>query len=165
MIRETAEADFAAITAMTNQIIATTPIHFGYEPLADDELVTSWRAQRAQFPWLSLVGSDGVHGYAKAGTWRARAAYRWTCETTIYLADSARGRGLGAELYGALLEACTERGFHSAIGGITLPNASSVALHEKLGFVSVGVVRQAGHKLGAWHDVGFWQKLLTASST
>ncbi|CAN5715201.1 hypothetical protein BH11MYX1_BH11MYX1_54430 [soil metagenome] len=121
-IRETAYADFAAITAMTNEVIATTAIHFGYEPLGEDELVTLWRAQRAQFPWLTMVEQDDVLGYAKAGAWRPRPAYQWTCETTIYMAERLRGRGLGTQLYGALLEACRERGFHSAIGCITLPN-------------------------------------------
>ncbi len=159
-IRETAAEDFAAITAMTNEVIVTTAIHFGYEPLADDELVALWRTQREDFPWLTLYEGSTVLGYAKAGTWRARAAYRWTCETTIYLAASARGKGFGMQLYNALLDACRARGFHSAIGGITLPNPASVVLHEQLGFASVGVVREAGSKFGTWHDVGFWQKML-----
>ena len=144
---------------MTNRVIATTAIHFGYEPLGANELVEVWRA-RGKFPWLALEDGGGVLGYAKAGTWRARDAYQWTCETTIYMAESARGRGLGRVLYKALLDECKARGFHSAIGGITLPNDASVALHEKLGFVSVGVVRDAGHKFDRWHDVGFWQCML-----
>jgi phosphinothricin acetyltransferase len=160
-IRECTDADFPTITALTNRVIATTAIHFGYDPLADDELAALWSTQRATFPWLAMTDQAGdLLGYAKAGPWRARAAYRWTCETTIYLAETARGQGHGVALYTALLEACRARGFHSAIGGITLPNPASVALHEKLGFVPVGVVREAGTKFGAWHDVGFWQRML-----
>jgi phosphinothricin acetyltransferase len=71
-----------------------------------------------------------------------------------------RGRGVGAALYTRLLDDLRARGFHSAIGGVTLPNPASVRLHERLGFQPVGVVRQAGHKFGQWLDVGFWQLLL-----
>jgi len=160
-IRDSTDSDFATITAITNPIIATTAIHFGYEPLADDDLVTLWRSQRAQFPWLTMEQDGAVLGYAKAGTWRPRAAYQWTCETTIYMAEAARGQGLGRALYTALLAACKARGFRSAIGAITLPNPASVALHEALGFVAVGVVKDAGKKLDRWHDVGFWQRMLS----
>ena len=160
-IRECTDSDFSTITALTNRIIATTAIHFGYDPLPDAELPALWRAQRDTFPWLTMTDQAGAFlGYAKAGSWRARAAYRWTCETTIHLAESARGHGHGLTLYTALLAACRARGFHSAIGGISLPNPASVALHEKLGFVPVGVVKEAGTKFGTWHDVGFWQLML-----
>ena len=86
-----------------------------------------------------------------------RAAYRWTPEVGIYLDPAATGGGLGRELYGRLLAVLRAQGFHSAIGGITLPNPASVALHEKLGFEAMGIVREAGHKHGRWYDVGFWQ--------
>ncbi len=159
-IRSADDADFATFTAITNRVITTSATHFGYEPLADDELTGYWRTQRDRFPWLTLTNEAGqVLGYAKAGTWRERAAYRWTCETTVYLAEGHRGRGLGRTLYTALLDECAARGFHSAVAGITLPNPASVALHESLGFASIGVVREAGHKFGTWHDVGFWQRM------
>ncbi|HEX4453242.1 MAG TPA: GNAT family N-acetyltransferase [Kofleriaceae bacterium] len=158
IIREPRDDDFAALAAITNHYIATTAIHFAYEPMTEAEL----REQaRGRFPWL--VADDdvgGVIGYAKAGTWRARAAYQWTCELGLYVAPDARGRGIGTQLYSALLDACAARGFRSAIAGITLPNPASVALHERLGFASVGVVAEAGFKLGTWHDVAFFQKRL-----
>jgi phosphinothricin acetyltransferase len=78
----------------------------------------------------------------------------------LYVADELRGRGLGAAIYAQLLDACTRVGFRSAVAGITLPNAASVALHARLGFVSTGIVREAGYKLGRWHDVEFLQKQL-----
>ena len=68
------------------------------------------------------------------------------------------GRGLGTALYTELLAELARRDFRSAIAGITLPNDPSIALHQKLGFVSVGTVREAGYKLGCWHDIEFWQK-------
>ncbi|MEO8843564.1 MAG: N-acetyltransferase family protein [Kofleriaceae bacterium] len=160
-IRATEEADFGVFTAITNDLIATTAIHFGYEPLGPNELRDVWSAQRDSFPWLTMTDDAGtILGYAKAGTWRERAAYQWTCETTIYLTAASRGQGHGRVLYTSLLDACVLRGFHSAIGGIALPNAASVRLHESLGFVAVGVVKAAGRKFERWHDVEFWQRLL-----
>lgn len=156
-IRPARDGDFDAIAAITNHYIATTAIHFAYEPVAAGALAESWR--ESKHPWL--VADDGeVVGYAKSGTWRERAAYAWTCEVGLYVADGARGRGIGRALYGELLAEVARRGFHSAIAGITLPNDASVALHARFGFEPVGVVRHAGFKHGAWHDVAFYQKLL-----
>ena len=72
----------------------------------------------------------------------------------------ARGQGHGRTLYTSLLDACVRRGFHSAVAGITLPNAASVRLHESLGFVAVGVLKLRASKFDRWHDVGFWQRML-----
>jgi phosphinothricin acetyltransferase len=158
-IRAAAAGDFDAIASITNHYIATTAIHFGYEPIAAAELAAT-RAADARYPWLVLDDGGAIAGYAKAGAWRPRDAYAWTCETGIYIADAARGRGLGRSLYAALLHELARGGFRSVVAGITLPNAASVALHERLGFAAVGVVKEAGYKHGAWHDVGFWQKRL-----
>lgn len=162
VIRDAGEGDFAAIAAITNHYIVETTIHFGDREVTAEELAAQWRADRARYPWLVVAvggeGSEQVVGYAKAGTWRARPAYRWTAETGIYLAPAACGRGLGRRLYAALLDELEARGFRSAIGGIALPNLASVALHEALGFEHVGTFRDAGWKFGRWHAVGFWQR-------
>lgn len=162
--RPAAVADFDAIATITNHYIATTAIHFGYEPVTADELRATWQEQLAVYPWLVTVDAEGrVVGYAKSGSFRTRAAYRWTTETGIYLAPECCGHGLGTPLYRALLDALRARGFHSAIGGIALPNAASVRLHERLGFVHVGTIAQAGRKFDRWHDLGFWQLLLATN--
>jgi L-amino acid N-acyltransferase YncA len=152
--------DFAALAAITNHYIATTTIHFGYEPVTADELCAQWRAYRDRYPWLVAVRDGAVVGYAKAGTWRERTAYRWTTEVGLYVADAERGHGIGRALYAALLDEVARRGFRSAIGGITLPNDASVGLHRALGFTRVGVFEDAGWKHGRWHAVEFWQKRL-----
>lgn len=159
-VRATIEADFPAIAALTNVFIRTSAIHFGYAEVTVGELVGTWRSTCATYPWLTAEVDGTFAGYAKAGVWRSREAYQWTAESGIYVAESCRGRGVGRKLYGELIEELRRRGFHSVIGGVTLPNAASVRLHESLGFESVGRVREAGHKLGAWHDVGFWQLML-----
>ena len=161
MIRLAAAPDFAAIAAITNHYIRTTAIHFGSEDVTAEELRSSWSEQLETYPWLVHLDADGtVLAYAKSGTWRSRAAYRWTTETGIYVRVDRCGRGLGLPLYRRLLTVLQAQGFHGAIGGIALPNAASVRLHERLGFVPTGVVPRAGRKFDRWHDVGFWQRRL-----
>ena len=159
MIRAATADDFDAIAAITAHYVATSAIHFSYVAPTADELREQWREPR--YPWL--VADDGagaVRGYAKAGSWRARDAYRWTTELGIYLAPDQRRRGLGRGLLAALLTELVARGFHAAIAGITLPNPGSVALFEGAGFTFAGRFREVGWKLDAWHDVGFWQRAL-----
>jgi phosphinothricin acetyltransferase len=157
-IRPVRDDDFAAIAAITNHYITTTAIHFAYEPVAEADLRAMWQRHRNRHPWLVTEDGSELLGYAKSGVWRDRAAYSWTCEVGLYIADHARGRGLGRTLYTALLTECQARGFRSAVAGITLPNAASIALHERCGFQRVGTFADAGYKQGAWHAVEFWQK-------
>src|SRR5262245_53470947 len=125
-LRLARESDFAAIAAITNHYIRTTAIHFGYEDVPADELRTMWQDGRDVYPWLVAELDGEIAGYAKAGTWRTRAAYRWITETGIYLAPSHCGRGLGPPLYRALLDTLRKQGFHAAVGGIALPNDPSI---------------------------------------
>jgi phosphinothricin acetyltransferase len=160
MIRPVRETDFDAIAAITNHYILTTTIHFGYEALPVAHYRAMWKPD-GRFPWFAVEEAGEVVGYAKAGTWRDRAAYDWTTEVGLYIRHDVRGRGLGRALYTTLLDELARREFHSAIAGITLPNEPSIKLHLALGFVSVGIVRDAGFKHDAWCDVEFFQKLLT----
>jgi phosphinothricin acetyltransferase len=157
MIRAACEDDFPAIASITNHYVASTSIHFAYEPISVAELAGSWK-KSDRYPWFVSVEADGVVGYAKAGAWRDRAAYAWTTEVGVYVAPAAHRRGIGRALYAALLAEVERRGFRSAIAGITLPNDPSRAFHEAFGFESVGTVRDAGWKLGSWRAVEFFQK-------
>ena len=110
-----------------------------------------------EHPWL-VAERDHVVGYAYAASHGSRAAYRWSTDVSVYVDQAARGQGVGRALYRALFKVLDLQGFREAFAGITLPNGASVALHESLGFVPVGIYRQVGWKLGAWHDVGHWQR-------
>lgn len=162
LLRDPVEADFAAVAELTNRFIRDTAVHFGYEPLAAGALRAAWEEERRRYPWVvAEAGPGGAFlGYAKAGPWRTRQAYAWSAETTVYVVAGQERRGVGRALYGRLLEGLRARGFHAALGCITLPNHPSVALHEALGFAHVGTFPRAGWKFGRWHDVGFWQLLL-----
>ena len=154
-IRPASDDDFDAITAITNHYIATTWIHFGYEPLAVDEVRS---ADRVRYPWFVAEADGVVVGYTKSGPWRGRAGYAWTTEIGLYIAPDARRQGLGVALYTTLLDELVRRGFRSAVAAIALPNQPSQALHRRFGFTQVGVFEDAGWKLDGWHAVEFWQK-------
>lgn len=115
--------------------------------------------------WLVLDTYDGVQGYAYAGPYRPREAYRWVCETSVYLAPAIRRSGTGRALYDVLLPRLSTDGFRSAIAGMTLPNDASHRLHRAVGFQDVGVYRSVGWKHGAWHDVLMMQRPLGAGAT
>jgi phosphinothricin acetyltransferase len=113
------------------------------------------------FPWLVATDGDRVLGYAYAGLHRERAAYAWSAETSVYLAADAQGKGLGTQLMTALLELLTLQGYAQVFAGLTLPNAASLRLHEKLGFQPCGRYRRVGFKHGQWHDTWWGQRALT----
>ena len=114
------------------------------------------------YPWLVYEEDGQVVGYAYASAHRARAAYGWAAEVSVYIAESHQRRGIGRRLYAALFERLIQQGFYTAIAGITLPNPGSVGLHESLGFTHVGTYHNIGYKAGAWRDVGWWEKALQA---
>jgi phosphinothricin acetyltransferase len=145
---------------MVNHYIEKTAFNFRTEPQSVDDVRTLWAGRHQRFPWLVATDHDRVVGVAYAGPWNERAAYRWTVESTVYVDPSAQRRGVGDALYAELLDRLRSQGFHSAVAVIALPNEPSVRLHERHGFARVGHLREAGHKHGAWHDVGFWQCLL-----
>jgi L-amino acid N-acyltransferase YncA len=108
-------------------------------------------------PWLVAEVAGEVAGYAYGCPHRSRAAYRWAAEVSVYVAEELRGRGVGRALYEELIERLRRQRFQVACAGITLPNEASVRLHERLGFVPVGVYRRIGWKAGGWREVGWWQ--------
>jgi phosphinothricin acetyltransferase len=144
----------AAIYAPSVEASATS-----FEEQAPSAEEVAGRIKRIQptHPWLVAERGGEVLGYAYACPHRQRPAYRWAAEVSVYVAETQRGRGSGQALYETLFERLRGQHLHMACAGITLPNEPSIALHERLGFVPVGVFRQIGWKAGAWHDVGWWQ--------
>ena len=117
-------------------------------------------ASAGTYPWLVAEGDSAVIGYAYAGEFRQRAAYRWSAEVSVYIDMHHRAKGAGRALMTRLLEELRAGDFANALAGVTLPNTASERLFESLGFLPVGVFRSAGYKFGIWHDVGWWQLAL-----
>jgi len=157
LIRPATPQDAAAICSIYNPYVTGTAITFEEQPVSIEAMQTRITEVIDTFPWLVLEEENVVLGYAYAMPWRARPAYRFSVETTIYLGPSAQKRGFGSALYRALIEGLRGSGLHSAIGGIALPNTASLALHEKLGFKKVAHFSEVGWKFGRWIDVGYWQ--------
>ncbi len=160
-IRAVSAADAAAVAAIYNPYVADTCATFETEPVAaQDMAVRIAEVLDAGLPWLLAEDAAGAAGFAYASKWKGRCAYRFSVESTVYLHRDHTGRGIGRPLYGRLLEEIRARRMHAVIGGIALPNAASIALHERLGFRKVAHFEQVGFKQGRWIDVGYWQLLI-----
>jgi L-amino acid N-acyltransferase YncA len=159
-IRAATAEDAADLVRIYNHYIATTVITFEEAELSGaDMLVRLREIDAVGLPWLVAQSAAGVNGFAYASRWKGRCAYRYSVESTIYLEPAAWGQGLGTVLYSNLLARLQQGGSHTVIGGIALPNAASVALHEKLGLQKIAHFAEVGFKLGRWVDVGYWQKV------
>lgn len=160
LIRAADITDAAQLCSLYNHYVTDTTITFEEAPVSIPAFADRIRDISAAYPWLVMETAGRIAGYAYGAPWKSRSAYRFSAETTIYLAPEARGQGLGLQLYRELINRLRERGLRSLVGGIALPNPASIALHEKLGFEKIGQFRQIGHKFGDWIDVGYWQLLL-----
>ena len=161
VVRAVAPGDAATMAAIYNHYVRETVVTFEEDEVSAGEMGRrAEEVHRTGHPWLVAERAGVVIGYTYASPWKTRTAYRFSVESTVYLAPGTMGHGAGTALYSALLDALTARGFHAVLGGIALPNGASVALHEKLGFRKVGHLEQVGFKLGRWVDVGYWERVL-----
>jgi phosphinothricin acetyltransferase len=158
IIRDASEADAAACAAIYRPYVTGTAVSFEIEPPSAPEMAGRIREASRSHAWLVAEVGDAIAGYAYARPFAAREAYRWSCETSIYLAPERRRAGLGRQLYEVLLARLTDRGYRVAVAKMTLPNAASEGLHAALGFRPVGVHRRIGFKNGAWYDVAISQR-------
>jgi phosphinothricin acetyltransferase len=163
-IRLARASDADAIAAIYRPVVENTVISFETVPPGRDEIVRRIAETTIAYPWLVCEVGGSLAGYAYATSHRVRAAYRWSVDTSVYVDAQHRRCGVGRGLYVSLLKILTAQGFFNAYAGIALPNPASVALHEAVGFRPLGVYERTGYKLGAWHDVGWWQLFLKVHS-
>ncbi|MBT9474086.1 MAG: arsinothricin resistance N-acetyltransferase ArsN1 family B [Pseudomonadota bacterium] len=159
-IRVARPEDGDALAAIYRPYVLDTAISFEDVPPTPAEMSERIAATLMTCPFLVFEDDTGVLAYAYAGPHRARPAYRWSVDVTVYAAPRAHRRGIGRALYTELLDRLTRQGFHAAFAGIALPNDKSVGLHEALGFHHLGTYREVGFKFGRWHDVGWWRRPL-----
>jgi L-amino acid N-acyltransferase YncA len=161
VVRSATSADLPAVAAIYNHEVEHEISTFDLEPVGTEV----WSArlastQRGDHLLVAVNAGDQVIGYAHAASYRPRPGYRRTRETSIYLAEEARGLGIGRLLYDDLLERLIADGMHTVVALIALPNPASVALHEKLGFRHVGTLTEVGYKFGRWIDTAWFEKRL-----
>ncbi len=164
MIRSVLDRDVTSIAEIYNYYISETVVTFETKTVSPENILDRIsKIQSDELPWLIAENDIGkVIGYAYASKWRERFAYRFSVEVTIYLSPNSSGYGVGSQLYEALFLELKQRSIHSVIGGITLPNQASVALHEKFGLEQVAHFKEVGFKFDLWQDVGYWQGAIKA---
>jgi phosphinothricin acetyltransferase len=154
--------DVPAMLALSNDAAARSPANFATEPEALEDWDERFEATESTYPWLVARDGENVLGFARASPHRARGAYRWRAEVSVYVDPTAWRRGIARLLYEALLGTLRAQRYVTLHAGITLPNPASQRLHESFGFERCGTFRRAGWKFGAWHDVGYWELALRA---
>lgn len=162
MIRDAKPSDAMSIAEIYNHYVLNTAVTFEEAEIDSGEVQSRIGEARDQsLPYIVCEDEGGsIYGYAYASKWKGRCAYRYSVEVSVYLHPDKTGRGAGTRLYTELLKRLTELGYHAVIGGISLPNPASIALHEKFGMTKVAQFNEIGFKFGKWVDVGYWQGLL-----
>lgn len=160
MIRKAKNSDAESISDIYNNYVLNTKITFEEDLVSQSEMELRIIDITESLPWLVFERDGSILGYAYASKWKDRCAYRNTVESTIYLKSNEVGKGIGTALYKELIEELKKRKIHAIIGGIAIPNHSSVSLHERFGFEKVAHFKEVGYKFDQWIDVGFWQLLL-----
>ena len=158
IVRPVALADASAIARIYNHYVSESIVTFEEVPISTDEAGARITAVGySALPWLVAVDGESLVGYAYATRWKERRSYRFSVEVTVYVDPDFGHRGIGSQLYSALLPQLASRGVHAAMGGIALPNDGSIRLHEKFGFKKVAHFTETGFKFGRWIDVGYWE--------
>ena len=151
----------AAVAGSYNPCIGLSTATFDTEPLSAGQMLSRLEAIVGCYPgYVSLSEAGELQGYAYAHPWKEKAAYRYTLETTIYLAPRFVGQGVGRALLSHLVDGCRREGYRSLIAWITQSNVASETLHRKVGFRPVSRFVQVGTKFGRWIDVADYQLLL-----
>ncbi|MGN7831096.1 GNAT family N-acetyltransferase [Pseudoxanthomonas sp. 22568] len=163
-IRDATEADIPAIAALYAEEVRERVATYEYDVPDEAEMAQRMRAvQAAGYPYFVAERDGRFAGYAYASSYRSRIGYRWTVEDTVYIVPEHQGQGVGKALLQRLIDACEASGFRQMIAVIGEPaNGASVALHEKLGFRTVGVFQGLGRKHGRWLDTVQMQRALGA---
>jgi phosphinothricin acetyltransferase len=161
-IREASREDLSQLTEIYNYYVIHTPITFDLEPFTPVQRIPWFEEHCDGRRYRLLVAEEScqIVAYAGTGRFRAKRAYDTSVEASIYCAPSVTGRGIGSLLYGALFQAIVKEDINRILGGITLPNDASVALHRRFGFRQVGVFTGTGHKFGQYWDVVWFERPL-----
>lgn len=155
-----------AILEILNEAIVTSTALYDYRPRARESMRVWFETKLAKsYPVIGAVDdADQLLGFASYGTFRAFPAYKYTVEHSVYVRRDQRRRGVGVSLLTELISRARAQQLHVLVGGIDRENEASIRLHERLGFVHAGTIRQAGFKFGRWLDLTFYQLVLETPS-
>lgn len=145
-----------ACRSLYEPYVLHTPVTFDYEVPSQQAWLHKTETITAEYPWLLLHHGQQLLGYAYAARFRAKVAYQWSPESTIYLAADACGKGFGRVLYDTLFSLLRLQGYKNVYAGVTIPNPASEKLHLACGFTDVGIYRNVGYKHGLWHHTRWY---------
>ncbi len=157
-VRDATPADVPAVAAIYDQCVRDTVATFDTEERGATYLGSVMAALGPADAFLVAVADEIVLGYALSGPFRPRPAYAGTRETSVYVAQHARGRRVGRLLYDQLLARLDAAGVHTEVAVVARPNEASEALHRSVGFELVGVLRDVGNKFDHWVDTAWYQR-------
>jgi len=163
VLRPAVETDLPAITAIYGDAVAYGTASYELEPPSLEEMTRRWRAlTEREFPYFTAERGGVVLGYAYAGPYRERRAYRFTVENAVYVAAATRRSGVGRALMEKLIGTCEAKGFRQMIAviGDGTNHAASVGLHAALGFRMIGMIEGSGYKFDRWLDTALMQRAL-----
>ena len=160
-IRLATEQDSSQILEIYRPFIETTNVSFEYEVPSEIEFTKRIRNILQIYPWLVCEENKQIIGYAYASKHSARAAYQWSVDFSIYIKPTHHRKHIATALYTALVEILKIQGYYNAFACVTSPNVSSERFHESFGFIPIGVYHHVGYKLEKWHDVKWFEFLLS----
>lgn len=157
----TYDAHAQQILEILNEAIENSTALYDYKHRTPESMVNWFETKKSgSFPVIGVMVNDQLAGFASYGVFRPWPAYKYTVEHSVYVHKEHRGKGFGLALMKELIAEAKRQEFHVMVGGIDVANTSSIAMHEKLGFMSGGVIKQAAFKFGCWLDLGFYQLVL-----
>ncbi len=159
-IRPATPEDAGSLLAIYAPIVTDTTVSFETVPPGEAEFGQRIATANRDHAWLLAERRGRAAGYAYATRHRAREAYRYSTEVSVYVHPDHRGSGVASALYQQLFETLGELGYYHAYAGITVPNPASMALHRHMGFRRVGTLPRVGFKFGKWRDVSWWHRQL-----
>lgn len=160
MIRRAIPEDAILIAEIYNYYVVNSIVTFDETPISVSDILAQIENSDESLPLFVYEENKEICGYAYASNWKSRCAYKQSVESTIYLNNQFTGKGIGTKLYEGLISELKKQDYHAIIGGISLPNEGSIALHEKLGFEKVARFKEVGYKFDKWIDVGYWELIV-----
>ncbi|MBI3233919.1 MAG: N-acetyltransferase [Bacteroidetes bacterium] len=149
--------DCRAVLDVYKPYVLSTAITFEYEIPALSEFSNRIESTSKEYPWLVCLYNDKIIGYTYATKHRYRDAYQWSPESAIYISEEVHRKGIARILYETLFSILRLQGYYNVYAGVVIPNEKSDGFHRALGFEEIGVFKKVGFKLGAWHDVRWFQ--------
>ncbi len=158
-MRDAGEPDLPGLLAIYNDVTATSPAIYSYQPVSLEDRTQWWRVRvGAGYPVLVAVDPSGVLGFSTFGDFRSWPGYRFTVEHSVHVRADRRGHGGGKELVRALFPRAGALGKHVMIAGVDAANQASIRFHERLGFEKTAHLREVGYKFDRWLDLVFLQR-------